>query len=47
MSDYIHRIFTANTLMTVKNGEFVFEDKGTRVVLTRIVERQANYWDAF
>lgn len=45
--EYVHKIFTANTLVTVKNGQFVFEDAGTRVMLTRKVERQPNYWDAF
>jgi hypothetical protein len=45
--DYIHRTFTANTLVTVKDGNFIFEDKGTRVVLTRKVEKQPHYWDAF
>jgi hypothetical protein len=46
-ADYIHKTFTANTLVTVKDGHFVFEDKGTRVVLTRLVEKQPRYWDAF
>lgn len=46
-SDYIHKFFTASTLVTVKNGQFVFEDKGTRIMLTRVVERKVNYWDAF
>ena len=46
-ADYVHKVFTASTLVTVKNGQFVFEDKGTRVMLTRIQERQVNYWDAF
>jgi hypothetical protein len=45
--EYIHKVFTASTLVTVKNGEFVFEDKGTRIKLTRKVEKQHNYWDAF
>jgi hypothetical protein len=45
--DYIHKTFTANTLVTVKDGNFIFEDKGTRVVLTRKVEKQPRYWDAF
>lgn len=45
--DYIHKTFTASTLVTVKNGEFVFEDKGTMVKLTRKVEKQPNYWAAF
>ena len=46
-ADYIHKVFTASTLVTVKNGQFVFEDKGTRIMLTRVVERKVNYWDAF
>lgn len=46
-TDYIHKVFTASTLVTVKNGQFVFEDKNTKIVLTRIQERQPNYWDAF
>ena len=45
--DYIHKVFTANTLITVKDGNFIFEDKGTRVTLTRKVEKQPRYWDAF
>lgn len=46
-ADYIHKVFTASTLVTVKNGQFVFEDMGTRIMLTRVVERKPNYWDAF
>ena len=46
-ADYIHKVFTASTLVTVKNGEFIFEDKGTRIMLTRKVEKQPRYWDAF
>ena len=45
--DYVHKTFTASTLVTVKNGEFVFEDKGTMIKLTRKVEKQPNYWNAF
>jgi adenylylsulfate kinase-like enzyme len=45
--DFIHKVFTASTLVTVKNGQFVFEDKGTRVMLTRKIETPTNYWDAF
>jgi hypothetical protein len=45
--DFIHKVFTASTLVTVKNGQFVFEDKGTRVMLTRKLEKPTNYWDAF
>jgi hypothetical protein len=45
--DYVHKTFTANTLVTVKDGHFIFEDKGTRVTLTRKVEKQPRYWDAF
>ena len=47
LADYIHKTFTANTLVTVKDGHFIFEDKGTRVTLTRKVEQQPRYWDAF
>ncbi len=46
-ADYVHKVFNASTLVTVKNGQFVFEDKGTRIMLTRKVERHTNYWDAF
>ena len=46
-ADYIHKVFTASTLITVKNGQFVFEDKGTRIVLSRKEEKQPRYWDAF
>lgn len=45
--EYIHKVFTSNTLVTVKNGQFVFEDKGTLVMLTRVVDKKPNYWDAF
>jgi hypothetical protein len=45
--DFIHKVFTASTLVTVKNGQFVFEDKGTRVMLTRKLEKPTNYWYAF
>lgn len=47
LSEYIHKTFTANTLVTVKDGNFIFEDKDTRVTLTRKVEKQPRYWDAF
>lgn len=46
-ADYIHKVFTASTLVTVKDGQFVFEDRGTKIMLTRVVERKVNYWDAF
>jgi hypothetical protein len=45
--EYIHKVFTASTLVTVKNGQFVFEDKGTRIMLTRKEEKLPRYWDAF
>jgi hypothetical protein len=45
--DFLYKVFTANTLVTVKNGQFVFEDKGTRIVMSRKVEQQPRYWDAF
>lgn len=47
LTEYIHKVFTANTLVTVRNGEFVFEDKGTRIMMTRVIEKKSNYWDAF
>jgi hypothetical protein len=46
-TEYIYKTFTASTLVTVKNGQFIFEDKGTRIMLTRKVEHQPNYWNAF
>lgn len=46
-ADYLYKVFNASTLVTVKNGEFVFEDKGTRIVMSRKVEQQYRYWDAF
>jgi hypothetical protein len=46
-ADYVYKVFTSSTLVTVKNGQFVFEDKGTRIVMSRKVEQQPRYWDAF
>lgn len=45
--DYVYKVFTANTLVTVKQGQFVFEDKDTTIMLTRKEERQPHWWDAF
>ena len=47
--DYIYKRFNANALLTVDaaSGKFVFEDMGTRVILTRIKEKLYNYYDAF
>lgn len=48
-ADYIYKTFNANALVTVDatSGKFVFEDKGTRVILTRVQEKQYNYYGAF
>lgn len=46
-ADFIYRVFNASTLVTVKNGQFIFEDKGTRIMMSRKVEHQPRYWDAF
>ena len=48
---YVHRTFTPNQLMKVdaRAGQFVFEDKGTVVTLTRVVKNAQPYrfYDAF
>lgn len=46
---YIYKTFNANALVTVDatSGKFVFEDKGTRVILTRVQEKQYNFYGAF
>lgn len=46
-AEYVYKTFTATTLVTVKNGQFVFEDKGTRILMSRKIESQPRYWDAF
>lgn len=48
-ADYIYKTFNANALVTVDatSGKFVFEDKGTRVILTRVQEKQYNFYGAF
>jgi hypothetical protein len=48
-ADYTYKVFSAETLVKLdaEKGVFVFEDKGTRVTLTRVVERTFSYYDAF
>ena len=48
-ADYIYKTFNANALVTVDaaTGKFVFEDKGTRVIMTRVQEKVYNYYGAF
>jgi len=48
-ADYIYKTFNANALVSVNAGagEFVFEDKGTRVIMTRVKEKAYNYYGAF
>ena len=48
-ADYIYKTFNANALVTVDaaSGKFVFEDKGTRVIMTRVKEKSYNYYGAF
>jgi hypothetical protein len=47
-ADYTYKVFSAETLVKLdaEKGVFVFEDKGTRVTLTRVVERTFSYYDA-
>lgn len=48
-ADYIHKVFNANALIKVDagKGEFIFEDKGTRLILTRVKETRYDYYAAF
>jgi hypothetical protein len=48
-SDFIYKTFNANALVSVDaaSGKFVFEDKGTRVILTRVKKTEYNYYGAF
>jgi hypothetical protein len=48
-ADYTYKVFSAETLVKLdaEKGVFVFEDKGTRVTLTRVVERTFSYYDGF
>jgi hypothetical protein len=48
-ADYIYKTFNATALVTVDaaSGKFVFEDKGTRVIMTRVKEKSYNYYGAF
>lgn len=46
---YTYKVFNADTLVKVDahSGMFVFEDKNTKVTLTRVVERTFSYYDTF
>lgn len=48
-ADYIYKTFNANALVNVDatSGKFIFEDRGTRVILTRVQEKHFNYYGAF
>lgn len=48
-ADWEYMEFNANALVTVdaQAGKFVFEDKGTRVILTKVQTKNYNYLDAF
>jgi hypothetical protein len=45
---YKHVTFDHNALVSVsaRDGKFVFEDQGTRIILTKVLEKKFNY-DAF
>jgi hypothetical protein len=47
--DWEYKIFNPNALIKVdaNKGEFVFEDNGTRLTLTRVKRQQYRYYDAF
>lgn len=47
--DWEYKVFNPNALIKVDahKGEFVFEDNGTRLTLTRIKRQQYRYYDAF
>lgn len=48
-AEYVFKTFNANALVKVDShkGEFVFEDKGTVLTLTRVKRQQFHYYDAF
>lgn len=48
-ADYIYKTLNANALVSVDaaSGKFIFEDKGTRVILTRLKKVEHNYYGAF
>ena len=48
-AEYVYKTFNANALVKVdaNKGEFVFEDNGTQLTLTRIKKQQYRYYDAF
>jgi len=48
-SDWEHMHFNANALVSVdaQIGKFVFEDKGTRLILTKVKTKQYDYLSAF
>jgi hypothetical protein len=45
--EYLH--FNANALVSVdaQAGKFVFEDKGTRLILTKVKNKSYDYFSAF
>lgn len=48
-SDWEYKVFNPNSLIKVdaNKGEFVFQDNGTTLTLTRVVKKQYRYYDAF
>jgi len=48
-AEYVYKTFNANALVKVdaNKGEFIFEDNGTQLTLTRIKKQQYRYYDAF
>jgi len=48
-SDWEYKVFNPNTLVKVdaNKGEFIFEDNGTTLTLTRVKKQSYRYYDAF
>ena len=46
---YVYKVFNADTLVKLdaQQGVFVFEDKDTKVTLTRVIDKTFSYYDMF
>lgn len=48
-NEYLEKTFNANCLVSVDStsGKFIFEDRGTKIILTKIKEKHFDYYSAF
>ena len=48
-TDWVYKVFNAETLVKLdaQKGVFVFEDKDTKVTLTRVIDKTFSYYDVF